>query len=335
MGGSVLAFLARRVAYYLVLLLSAAFLSYLLAATALSPRAYFQARLPPPPAEQVDRQLRAIGLDDRRPVTERFAGWAGRAARGDLGTSITGTSVNAEFGRRVGVSLRLLALGTTLGIAAGVAAGAWSAVRQHRLSDRSFTVLAFLLLSTPTFLIALLLKIGALAANQAAGRQVVAFTGERSPGLTGSALTLLADRAGHLLLPTLSIGLVTLATYSRYQRSAMLDVLGADYLRTAAAKGLPRFSVLVKHGLRTALVPMSTFFSFGFLGVLTGATFTEKIFGWHGMGEWFIDSVNNNDVNAVVAVNLFAAVTVLVAGLLADVLHAVLDPRVRLGGRRG
>lgn len=330
-----LGFLARRLAYYVVLLLSAAFLSYLLAATALSPRAYFQARVPPPPAEQVDRQLRAVGLDDRRPVTARFAGWAARAAHGDLGVSITGTSVNAEFGRRVGVSLRLLVLGTALGIGAGVAAGAWSAVKQYRLSDRTFTLVAFLLLSMPTFLVALLLKIAALAANQASGRQLVAFTGESTPGLTGSTLTVLADRAGHLLLPTLSIGLVAVATYSRYQRSAMLDVLGADYLRTAEAKGLSRRAALVKHGLRTALIPMSTFFSFGFLGVLTGATFTEKIFGWHGMGEWFIDSVNNNDVNAVVAVNLFAAVTVLLAGLLADVLHALLDPRVRLGAGRG
>ncbi|MEV0563574.1 ABC transporter permease [Dactylosporangium sp. NPDC050588] len=330
-----LAFLARRLAYYVVLLLAAAFLSYLLAATALSPRAYFQARLPPPPAAQVDRQLRAVGLDDREPVTSRFAGWATRAVHGDLGVSITGTSVNAEFGRRIGVSLRLLVLGTLLGIGAGVAAGAWTAVKQYRLPDRSFTLVAFLLLSMPTFLIALLLKIGALAVNQASGRQLVAFTGESTPGLTGSGLTLFADRAVHLLLPTLSIGLVALATYSRYQRSAMLDVLGADYLRTAEAKGLSRRAALIRHGLRTALIPMSTFFSFGFLGVLTGATFTEKIFGWHGMGEWFIDSVNNNDVNAVVAVNLFAAVTVLLAGLLADVLHAVLDPRVRLGVRRG
>ena len=109
----------------------------------------------------------------------------------------------------------------------------------------------------------------------------------------------------------------------------MLDVLGADYLRTAAAKGLSQRTALLKHGLRTALIPMSTFFSFGFLGLLTGATFTEKIFGWHGMGEWFINSINDNDVNSVVAVNVFAAVTVLVAGFLADLLHAALDPRVR------
>src|SRR4051812_41383572 len=110
-----LGFLARRLVYYAALLVLAAFASYVLAASALSPRAHFQARTPPPPAEQVDRQLAALGLDDRRPVVERFAAWSARAARGDLGVSISGTPVNAEFGRRIGVSLRLLVLGTVLG----------------------------------------------------------------------------------------------------------------------------------------------------------------------------------------------------------------------------
>jgi peptide/nickel transport system permease protein len=325
-------FLGRRLAYHAVLLVIATVLSYLLAASALRPRAYFEARLPPPPAAQVDRQLAALGLDDRQPLVLRLGHWAGRALHGDLGTSITGSPVNAEFGRRVLVSLRLLLLGTLLGTVAGVLLGAWGAVRQYRPSDRTLTVGAFLLLSTPTFLLAVLLKIGALRLNAAAGRQLVPFTGESTPELHAGLLGTVGDAAGHLLLPTLSIGLVTAATYSRYQRNAMLDVLGADYLRTAAAKGLSRRAVLLRHGLRTALVPMSTFFSFGFLAVFTGATFTEKIFGWHGMGEWFIDSINNNDVNAVVAVNMFAAVTVLAAGFLADLLHAVLDPRVRRSG---
>ena len=326
-----LLFLVKRLAYYAVLLVVAAFLAYALAVSSLQPRAYFQARLPPPPAAQVDRQLESLGLDDHQPLPARFERWAAGVLHGDLGVSITGASVNDEFGRRIGVSLRLLVLGTALGIAAGIALGAWGAVRQYRFSDRVATLGAFLVMSTPTFLIALLLKIGALALNKSAGHQVIAFTGEATPGLTGSSPALALDRLGHLLLPTLSIGLVALATYSRYQRSSMLDVLGADYLRTAAAKGLSRRQVLVKHGLRTALIPVSTFFSFGFLGILTGATFTEKIFGWHGMGEWFIDSISNQDVNAVVAVNLFAAVTVLLSGLLADLLHAALDPRVRHG----
>jgi peptide/nickel transport system permease protein len=325
-----LGFLVRRLGYYVVLLLSATILSYLLAATALSPRTYFQARHPPPPAAQVDSQLTTLGLNDHTPLPKRFAHWADRALlHGDLGTSITGASVNAELGRRIGVSLRLLIVGTLLGTVGGVLIGAWGAVRQYRPSDRTMTVLAFLLLSTPIFLLAVLLKIGALKVNEAAGRQLITFTGPSTPGLSAGFLGTLADQGSHLLLPTLAIGLVTAATYSRYQRNAMLDVLGSDYLRTAEAKGLSRRTVLLRHGLRTALIPMSTLFSFFFVSVFTGATFTEKIFGWHGMGEWLIDSINNNDVNAVVAVNMFAAVTILLAGFLADVLHAALDPRVR------
>jgi len=312
-------------------MLVAAFLSYVLAATALSPRAYFDAASPARrstgrrPAGRRRARSAATGAGPLRTV-----GLARRPRR-PRAASIDGSSVNDEFGRRIGVSLRLLVIGTILGTGLGVLAGVWSAVRQYRLSDRTVTLISFVLLSTPTFLLAVLLKIGALALNQTSGRQVISFTGEKTPGLNGPFAAVFADRAVHLLLPTLSIGLITLASYSRYQRSAMLDVLGSDYLRTAEAKGLSRRRVLVRHGLRTALIPMSTFFSFGFLGILTGATFTEKIFGWHGMGEWFIDSINNNDVNAVVAVNLFAAGTVLLSGLLADLLHAALDPRVRRG----
>jgi peptide/nickel transport system permease protein len=109
----------------------------------------------------------------------------------------------------------------------------------------------------------------------------------------------------------------------------MLDVLGADYIRTARATGLRRRGALIRHGLRTALIPMATFFSYQFGLLLTGATFTEKIFAWHGMGEWFVDSIGQGDVNAVAAIVLFSAVLVLVAGFLSDLAQALLDPRIR------
>jgi peptide/nickel transport system permease protein len=324
-----LAFLTKRLGYYAVLLVTAVCLSYALSSTALNPRAYFEGRQPPPSAAAVDGHLTALGINDRTPVLERFGHWAERALHGDLGRTIDDTSVNAEFGRRIKVSLRLLIAGTLIGTVLGILVGAWGAVRQYRLSDRTLTITSFVLLSTPVFLLALLLKNGAVAVNRATGRQLVDYTGYETPGLTGGLGTHLRDQAGHLLLPTLSIALAGIASYSRYQRSSMLDVLGSDYLRTAEAKGLTRGRALLRHGLRTALIPMSTFFSFGFLALFTGATFTEKIYGWHGMGEWFIDAVNKNDVNSVVAVNVFAAVVVLVSGLLADLLHAALDPRVR------
>ncbi|MFB7473958.1 ABC transporter permease [Kitasatospora sp. NPDC056184] len=325
-----LRYLTKRLAYYAVLLVAAVFLAYALAGAALQPRAYFEAKVPRPAAASVERQLTDLNLNDRTPVVQRFGRWAGGLLlHGDLGRTIHDTPVMDDFRRRVWVSLRLLLVGSLLGMVLGVAAGAWSAVRQYRLSDRLLTVLSFVLLSTPVFLVALFLKNGAIAAKDAVGHEVVPFTGYETPGLAGGLGAHLADWALHLLLPTLSLALGGLATYSRYQRGTMLDVLGSDYLRTAEAKGLTRGRALVKHGLRTAVIPMSTMFAYSFLGIFTGAAFTETIFGWHGMGEWFIQSVNEQDVNAVVAVNLFAAVVVLASGFLADTLHAALDPRVR------
>ncbi|WP_369265585.1 ABC transporter permease [Streptomyces sp. R35] len=323
------AYLAKRLGYYAVLLLAAICLSYLLTSLALDPRAYYEGRQPPISPSAVNHHLIAIGVNDHESLLTRFLRWAGHAVRGDLGETIDGTSVNAEFGRRIGVSLRLLLAGSVLGTVAGVLIGAWTAVRQYRFSDRAVTLASFALLSTPVFLLAILLKTGAIWFNQTTGTDLIKFTGEKSPGLTGGFGAVLKDRAVHLLLPTLSVALFAIASYSRYQRNTMLDVLGSDYLRTARAKGLGRRAVLLRHGLRTALIPMSTYFSYGFLALFTGAIFTETIFGWHGMGEWFISSIGKNDVNSVVAVNLFAAVTVLLSGFLADVLHAALDPRIR------
>ncbi|MFJ6623023.1 ABC transporter permease [Kitasatospora sp. NPDC091335] len=324
-----LRYLAKRLGYYAALLVAAVFLAYAVSATALQPRTYFEAKVPRPSAESVERQLTALNLNDRTPVVERFGHWAGGLLDGDLGRSIHDTPVTDDFGRRVLVSLRLLLLGSLLGMVLGVAAGAWSAVRQYRISDRLLTVLSFVLLSTPVFLVALFLKNGAIAAKDAAGHEVVPFTGYETPGLAGGLGAHLADWALHLLLPTISLALGGLATYSRYQRGTMLDVLGSDYLRTAEAKGLTRGRALLRHGLRTAVIPMSTMFAYSFLGIFTGAIFTETIFGWHGMGEWLIKSINEQDVNSVVAINLFTAVVVLASGFLADTLHAALDPRVR------
>jgi peptide/nickel transport system permease protein len=324
----VLGFLAKRLGYYIVLLLVAIGLSYALAASALNPRTSFEGRNPKPPAAAVEAQLTELGINDKTPLPERFGDWAANAIQGDLGRSLEGTPVNQEFGNRIGVSLRLLLAGTILGTVIGILCGAWAAMRQYRFSDRAMTIFAFLIMSTPTLVLALFIKNAMVWFNNTSGSNIQ-FTGEFSPDVEGGFFTMALDRLGHLALPTLVIAAMAIASYSRYQRNTMLDVLGSDYLRTARAKGLRRNKAILKHGLRTALIPMSTFFAYGFLGLLTGATFTEKIFGWHGMGEWLVDSISRNDVNSVVAYSLFAAVMVLLAGFVADVLHAALDPRVR------
>ncbi|MGV9631300.1 ABC transporter permease [Streptomyces sp. NPDC003487] len=324
-----LAWLAKRLSSCLLLLLVSTFLCYCLSSAALDPRAYYAQQTPRPSAATVDARLAELGLDQHTPVTERFGHWVWRALHGDLGRTLDGTFVSAEFGRRVGVTVRLLVTGTVLGTALGVLAGVWAAVRRGRLPDRALTVFSFTVLSVPPFVLGLALQAGALAVNDAAGRTVIRYTGERTPGLNGGLLTRWWDAAVHLALPTLAVALGAIALYSRYQRAATADVLGSDHLRTALAKGLTPGRALLRHGLRTALVPLTAFFSFGFIGVFTGAVFTERVYGWHGMGSWFVASVEKGDVNAAVATEVFGAGLVLLAGLVAEVLHVALDPRVR------
>ncbi len=231
------------------------------------------------------------------------------------------------------VSLRLVLLGVFVGTTLGVAAGAFSAVKQHRPVDHLVTVFSFVVLSTPVVVIAVLYKNAGIALNDALGftgdTKLLYTTGEITPGLEFWSREGLVDRVAHLVLPSFVLITTAIAFYGRYQRNAMLDVLGSDFLRTARAKGLSRSRALVKHGLRTALIPMATFFAYQFALLFVGATFTERIFGWHGMGEYFVDSIIKNDVNSVAAVTLFVAVLVLIAGFLADLAYALLDPRVR------
>ncbi|MCP2259657.1 peptide/nickel transport system permease protein [Streptoalloteichus tenebrarius] len=321
-------FLLRRLANYVVLCLVATFLAFTLASLTFDPLAKLNERNPPPPASVIEAKRRDLRLDE--PVPQRFVAWMSGVARGDFGNTATDQPITAELGRRVGVSLRLFLIGTLLGVTLGVLVGVVSAVRQYRFGDYFATLFSFLVLSTPVFLIGTLLKFGALRLNQGFGFTVLYFTGEADPSFQGGWAAALLDRLRHLVLPTLAIALHQIAFYSRYQRSAMLDVLGSDFLRTAQAKGLTRRRALFRHGLRTALIPMATLFAFSFGLLITGGVFTERIFGWFGMGDWLVYGVEQQDTNIVATVTLFVAVLVLVSGWLSDVLYAALDPRVRV-----
>jgi peptide/nickel transport system permease protein len=325
------AFLLRRLVNYMVLIAVATSLAYMLAATALSPRSNYEGRNPRPPAAVIDAQLSRYNLNDHTPLFERYLRWAGGVVRGDLGSTWNGDRVDAEIGRRIGVTLRLILLGVVLGSVAGVLVGAYAAVRQYGWFDRLSTAVAFVVLAIPTVVLANTLIIGAVWLNDHLGAQIFLVSGEATPGFEGGVAGGLLDRVKHLVLPTVSLAVGQIAVYSRYQRNMMLDVLDADFIRTAMAKGLRRRTALVKHALRTALIPAVTYFAFTFGSLLVGATITESVFGWHGMGEELVASIRTNDVNTVAAISCFAALAVLLASLASDVLHAVLDPRVRVG----
>jgi len=312
-----------------VLVLIATSATYFLAALALNPRSNFQGRNPPPPPEVVDAQLDALNLNNKTPVVDRFARWVKGVGHENLGSTIDGDSVNTEMRRRIGVSLRLLLIGSLLGTFCGIAAGAYSAVKQYGPADHAMTFLSFVILSAPTVVLAVLLANAGTFFNDAVGTRVVYNTGEYTPGLQNWTMAGMTDRIQHLILPSLVLILQGFAFYSRYQRNSMLDVLGSDFVRTAQAKGLRRPQALIRHALRTALIPMGTFFAYEFALIFIGSIFVEKIFSWHGMGEWFVQSIQKNDVNATAAIGMFVAVLVLFAGFLSDAITVMLDPRIR------
>lgn len=322
-------FLLRRALNYVVLLILASFLTFSLASLTFRPLDSLEQRNPRPPQSVIDAKAEELHLNE--PIPQRYLTWVAGVAHGDFGTTLSGQPVSEELGRRVLVSLRLLIIGSIIGTVLGVLIGAAGAIRQYKFSDYFTTIVSLLILSTPIFLLATLLKYGALQINTATGSQIFLYTGETSANAIVGFGPQLLDRVQHLVLPTLALALGGMAGYSRYQRNAMLDVLQSDFIRTARAKGLTRSRALYKHGLRTALIPMATLFAYSFGGLITGATFTEKIFGWHGMGEWLVDSINAQDLYVVVTVTAFAGLVVLISGLLSDIVYAILDPRVRVG----
>jgi peptide/nickel transport system permease protein len=321
-------FLLRRLLNYVVLLALASFMIFALASVSFQPLDSLLQRNPRPPQAVIDAKAAALNLD--KPIPMRYGHWVAGVVHGDFGTTIGGQPVSDELWRRIGVTLRLLVIGSLLGTVIGVVVGAWGAIRQYRLSDRVTTVLSLLVISTPVFVLANVLILGALRVNSVLGVQLFEYTGETSPDAVGGAWSQFVDRVQHLVLPTFTLALGGIAGYSRYQRNAMLDVLGQDFIRTARAKGVSRRHALFKHGLRTALIPMATLFAYAIAGLLTGSVFVEKIFGWHGMGEWALQGYATQDVNIVAAITLFSGVTILLAGLLSDVMYAALDPRVRV-----
>ncbi len=323
-------YLGRRGLNYAVLLFVAVSLTWVLAATQLNPRALFQLRQPPIDPEIIEAQLLRYNLSENVPLAQRYWTWLSGVLHGDWGYSPLGVSVAEEISSRMWVSLRLLVIGTLLGLTLGVAFGAWTATRQYRIPDRVVTAISLLIISTPAFVIGHVAQIGATWFNNVTGTRTFEFIGE-SGEVGDYPLADLVDRAQHLLLPTLVLTVIGAASMSRIQRNLMLDSLGADYVRTARAKGLAESKAVMKHALRTALIPTGTYVAFSVATMFTGATFTERIFNFQGIGQYGVDTITNRDVNGVVAVTAFAGVCVLVGAILSDIMVAILDPRVRLG----
>ena len=317
-----LPYLARRIANYAVLLFIATSLAYLLASASLDPSALWNRQDPSLNWDAIHANLVKYNISHDLPVWDRYVTWLRNVVlHWDWGRTPKGELINTLIGTKILVSVRLVFLGAAIGMVGGVALGAWTATRQYRFSDRAISLISMIIISTPAMVIAILLQVLAVQINRTSGYQIFEFTGEGEGAL---------GRLQHLLLPTLSMSLGGIASYSRFQRNLMLDTLGADYVRTARAKGLVKRKALTRHALRTALIPMATYFAFALATLFTGAAITERVYGWHGMGEYSISAISGMDINGVTAVVAFSGLCTLTGALLSDVFVAIVDPRVRV-----
>ena len=324
-----LAFTLRRLAISVPVVIASSLIVFVLVATA-GGDPLADLRLRPGVSEAtIEARRQQLNLDE--PVLERYAIWAKDVVRGDLGRSVGNEEIRPLLVRRLGVTLRLVLLATIVSVLVAVFIGSSSALRQYSRFDYAATFFAFVFFSMPVFWLAAVLRDIGIRINEELGRRVFFVVGEQTPGLEGGFLDVWADRIGHLLLPTLTLVLIQMAGWSRFQRGSMLEVLNADYMRTARAKGLPGSTVLFRHGLRNALIPVVTVVAVDFAGIVSGAVITETVFGWSGMGRLLVEGLRKQDVNVVQAWLLVAAVLVVVFNLIADLLYGYLDPRTRRG----
>ncbi|MHB1509689.1 MAG: ABC transporter permease [Acidimicrobiales bacterium] len=255
-----------------------------------------------------------------KPVWDQFWIYLDRLAHGNLGFSyIQNASVAQLFAQRFPKSILLVGLATVVAILVAIPLGIFQAVRRNKPDDYVLTGTSFVLYSFPTFWLGIVLI------------ELFAITYHLLPPTApeGTSVgSILANWTG-LILPVSTLALVSIAAYSRYMRSAMIDSLAQDYIRTAKAKGLSKRAVLFRHAMRNSLIPMVTLIGLSIPGVLSGAVITESVFNYPGVGLLFIQSAGSEDFSVLLGLTLVAAVGVIVGNLVADIGYAVLDPRIR------
>lgn len=270
-------------------------------------------------ALDIERVKHQFGLD--QPVYVQYFKWAGGLATGNWGYSFFGGRPVASIViERFPATLELMGSSLALALIIGVAIGIVAAVRRNSWIDYATTTAAMLSLSLPTFwfgLLAIYLFAQTLGWFPAGG---IASTGGGG----------FADRLRHLVLPMLVLAFVLVAQWSRYTRSAMLDILDQDFMRTARAKGLSPARILVGYGLRAALVPLVTLAGLQLPLLVGGALVTETVFSWPGMGLLFVNALGTRDYPVLMAILMVGAVVVVLGNLLADVVAALIDPRIKL-----
>ncbi len=321
-----LIYVLRRAFYSIPVLLVATFLVFCMVSATFDPTARLQNSRN---AAQARAEMREeLGLD--RPLLEQYGDWLVDAAAGDLGTTYTSLGrepVMDRVGPALWATVQLTFWGILISAVVAITVGVYSAVRQYSITDYVFTGLAFVGLALPPFWIGLLLYDLVIRTTEWNGGDAILFgSGLHSSGQSGFNL----DYIRHLVLPVLTLTVQIIASWSRFQRAAMLDVLSSDYVRTARAKGVPRRRVIFKHGLRNALVPLVTIMALDIGALFGGLVITEEVFSIPGMGRLFSAAVDSGDAPLVLAWTLVASTFIILFNLLADLLYSALDPRVRV-----
>ena len=275
--------------------------------------------------EQAQRLSRLYGLD--RPLLDQYTAFLSGALHGDLGGSIRygGQPVATLIARRLPATLLLGGTVLLINFTLGTWLGALQAVRRGSKLDHALSALSLTLYAVPSFWLGL-----TLAWLFGIEWRILPVAGLHDVTLPSDAgaLSRGADLLRHLILPALTLSAVSIAATMRHQRSAMIEALRLDCVRTARAKGLPERQVLIRHAWRNALAPMVTLLGLWLPILVTGAVFVESIFAWPGLGSLAAEAIGNRDYPLIMGATLLAAALVVLGGLLADLLHGLLDPRV-------
>ncbi len=320
-----LTYITRRILYSIPVILVATFLVFFMVRATFDPCARARSSKDKTAVERCREQY-----DLNEPVIVQYGRWVGNAVQGDLGESErTNDDVSSMVRTALWYTIQLIFWGILVSAILSIALGVYSAVKQYSVGDYVFTGLSYLGLALPPFVFGIL-AIQLLAVGPTEwfnlNKPFLYFVGLHEGGGTGFNL----DYAQHLVLPVLTLTIQIIAEWSRFQRAAMLDVMGADYVRTARAKGVPRRKVVTHHALRNALIPLVTVMAIDIGALFGGVIITEEIFSIPGMGRLFIDALTAGDAPVILAWLVVTAIFVVAFNLLADVLYGVLDPRIRL-----
>ncbi|GAA3872141.1 ABC transporter permease [Saccharothrix violaceirubra] len=328
-------YIIRRLLISIPLLIVASFLCFALTAAMGDPLGEWKLQKPRTPAE-IAQAYERTGYN--KPFLERYGDWAVNFAKGDWGKSIApghaGKPVKEDVLRAFGVTLRLILIAEFVALALGMAVGVIGAVRQYSLFDYVATGISFTMFSMPLFCVALIIKQGGISLNDwlesIGADRWITTAGPPGDGFKGSFGEQVYQYTGAYLLPTICLVVIQFALYSRFQRASMLDTLNSDYVRTAQAKGISQGRAIFKHAFRNALIPIVTVSSLNIGLQFSGAVITETVFGWSGMGKFIIDAINGLELYQVLGFMMVTAVFIIAFNLIADILYAFLDPRIRL-----